>query len=314
MTFTPINTTKPSPPALPKQTAPESEADGFRGVADPVVGEIYQAYYKDATQEGWWMGTPLPWDAWDRQIGINFGLDKIDMWRDLPDDQYVVDRVRAKVGRRRAKNVITGWKGEYQAGGSKMKERIFPVLLFDDIEGDPGNFQFLRDPERSFTFSQEAQKALPVEWIAAKNLRMTGVDVGSPVGGRDTAQRFRERFLARKALREKKMLGTPKKFRAVRSFGSAVATSPMEASSLVEEASRDDTSRDDTEMADAESLSGATVVEGDTAGQPDVLETPKTLAAKAITTMKSSPTTKATSAAEPAQSNSDKWWRSVIFG
>jgi hypothetical protein len=242
------------------------------------------------------------------------------MWRDLPEDQYVVDRVRAKVGRRRAKNVITGWKGEYQAGGSKMKERIVPVLLFDDVEGEPGNFQFPADPKKPFTFSRNALKALPTEWIAAKNLRMHGVDVGSPVGGRDTAQRFRERILARKALREKKMLGTPKNSRAVGSCGSAVASSlmegssAMEASSLVEEASRDDTSRDDTEMADAESLSGATTVEGETAGQPDVLETPKTLAAKAITTIKSSPTTKASSAAEPGQSNSGKWWRSVIFG
>ena len=47
-------------------------------------------------------------------------------------------------------------------------------------------------------------------------------------------------------------------------------------------------------------------VEGDTAGQPDILKIPKTLIAKATTTMKSSPTTKATPATKPTQSSSDK--------
>jgi hypothetical protein len=322
MMITPINSAQPSPQALSQQSTPQGQDDGFVGVADPVVGEIYQAFYKDATQEGWWMCTRLPWDAWDRQIGINFGFDKLDLWKDLPEEQYKVDRVRAKGGSRKAKNVITGWKGEYRAGGSKMNERILPMLLFDDGEGEPGNFKFPANPATSFTFPKKSLRALPTEWISAGNLRVRGVNVGVgvTVGGHATAQRFKNRLEARNALREKKMLRTPRKSRAAGSSSRpAAASSPMGGSSamgnssLLEEASRDDTSRDDTEMADAESLSGATAVEGDTAGQPDPLETPETLAANTLTNMKSSPITKSSPTAGSAQGRSGKGWMSVVM-
>ncbi|KAH8753336.1 hypothetical protein F5883DRAFT_575311 [Diaporthe sp. PMI_573] len=321
MSFAAINTANPSPRSLSKSTTPQSQDDGFSGVTYPVLGEIYQAYYKDAKYDGWWMCTPLPWDAWERQIGINFTFKKANLWRDLPEEQYTVDRVRVQPGTRRTKKVIAGWKGDFRAGGPKVRERVFPMLLFEDVEGEPGNFKFPASPEKSYTFPKSALKALPTEWISAVNLRLPGVYVRRPVGGRDTAERFRERFRAREALRNKKQPGTPKKSRPVSPSSSAVASSPIMtssaaeasspvlASSLVKEASREDASREDTEMADAESLSGATAVEGDTAGQPDVLDPAKSLAV-----VKTPPNTKTPSAAATPQTGREKQWRAVVLG
>lgn len=270
--FTPINLATLSPHA-----APQSQDDGFNGVTHPKVGEIYKVYYEDPEQNhrGWWMCTPLPFKAWEREIGINFSFDKASLWDDWPEDQYEVSRLPVRPKSRKTKKVITGFKDDFQDGGSKVRQRIFPVFMFDDDEGAAGNLKFPASPEKPYTFPSKALKALPAEWVAAANLRQLDFDVG-PVGGRDTAGRFLERLRARKELREKK--GTPKKSRAVGSSGSAVASSPMESSSVVEansspvgEAHREDTTfREDTEMADSDSLSGATAVDGDTAGQPDV--------------------------------------------
>lgn len=212
--FTPINSPKPSPQPLPKQLgstpitsditsdtsvateSPQNDS-GFQGVTDLVVGEIYQAYYKDATQEGWWMCTPLPWDDWEAEIGVDMDFTRADMWRDLPR-QY-------KTGKGRRKKAILGWKGQYQDGGNKVMQRVFPVLFFDDVDGAPGNLQFNPgDPMETYTFPQQAMEALPTEWVAAKNVRVPGdaAAAGVPVYGADTAGRFRERFLARRVRRE----------------------------------------------------------------------------------------------------------------
>lgn len=293
--FTPINFATPSPHATSKHAAPQSQDDGFNGVTNPKVGEIYKAYYEDSNHKGWWMCTLLPWDAWEREIGINYTFKKANLWDGWPEDQYKVGRERVKPGSRRTKMVIKDWKDDFQDGGSKVRQRIFPMFLFDDEEGAPGNLKFPDSPEKPYTFPKAALRALPAEWVAAENLRLRDFDVG-PVGGRETAGRFLDRLRARKDFWEKK--GTPKKYKAAGSSGSAVASSPMESSSVVEansspvgEAPRDNAFREDTEMADADSLSGATAVDGDTAGQPDVLESAKT-----------------------AQSSSGKKWRDVVLG
>ncbi|KAG8159777.1 hypothetical protein KVR01_010414 [Diaporthe batatas] len=206
--FTPINSPKPSPQpqplpagqAMATTTTEGSKHDtGFQGVTDLVVGEIYQAYYKDATQEGWWMCTPLPWDDWDREIGIDLDFTRADMWRDLPRQQY-------KTGKGRRKKAILGWKGQFVDGGAKVTQRVFPVLFLDDEVGGPGNLQFGgeggADPMATYTFPETAMRALPTEWVAAKNIRRAGADVaGGLVHGVDTARRFRERFRARRALK-----------------------------------------------------------------------------------------------------------------
>jgi hypothetical protein len=44
-------------------------------VLEQRVGEIYQAFYKDAHYQGWWMCAPLPWNDWRREMGINFSFD-----------------------------------------------------------------------------------------------------------------------------------------------------------------------------------------------------------------------------------------------
>lgn len=290
---------KASPLSLPKLITPQNQDGDFVGVTDPVVGEIYKGFYKDANYQGWWMCTPLPWDAWEREIGIRYSFQQADLFKDLPDC-YTTDRVRAKAKGRKMKSIITGWKKGFEAGGARARERVFPVLFFDDVPGEPGNFKFPDSPEKIFTFNKRALNALPAEWVAAADLRLPGADVDSPVRGRETAERFRERVRARRALQAKKTLGTPKK---ARTGPSALASSPLEASSVMDLSSPvEDTSREDIEMADAESLSGATAVD-DTAGQPDVWGTPK-----ASPTAKTLPTEKTTS------NGSAKGWRCVVLG
>lgn len=295
---------KPSPLSLPKLITPETQDNGFVGVTDPVVGEIYQGFYKDENYQGWWMCTVLPWEAWEREIGIRYSFQQADLFKDLPEC-YTTDRVRAKARGRKMKPVITGWRKGFEAGGPRATERVFPVLFFDDVPGEPGNFKFPDSPEKVFAFNKQALRALPAEWVSAADLRLPGADVGRPVRGRDTAERFRERVRARRALQAKKKLGTPKR-RADDGSSSAVQpSSPLEErSSVVDLRSpvEDATAREDTEMADAESLSGATAVD-DAAGQPDVWE-----AAKA------SPTAKTPVAEKTKPSGSDKGWRSVVLG
>lgn len=295
---------KQSPQSLPKLITPHPQGDGFAGVTDPAVGEIYQGFYKDANYQGWWMCTPLPWDAWEREIGIRYSFQQADLFKDLPGC-YTVDRVRVSARSRRMKPVITGWEKGFESGGPKVTERVFPVLFFDDTPGEPGNFRFPDSPEKVFAFNKQTLRALPAEWVSAADLRPVGVDVGSQVRGRDTAGRFRERVRARRALQaSKKKFGTPK--RADGGSSSALQPStPVDASSAVDLSSAVEdttTAREDIEMADAESLSGATAVD-DTAGQPDVLEAPK-----------ASPTEKAAPAEKTAPSGSDREWRAVVLG
>lgn len=290
---------KASPLSLPKLITPQNQDGDFVGVTDPVVGEIYKGFYKDANYRGWWMCTPLPWDAWEREIGIKYSFQQADLFKDLPDC-YTTDRVRARGRGRKMKSIITGWKKGFEAGGPRARERVFPVLFFDDVPGEPGNFKFPDSPEKIFTFNKRALNALPAEWVAAADLRLPGAEVDSPVRGRETAERFRERVRARRALQAKKMSGTPKK---TRTGPSALSSSPLEASSVVDLSSAmEDTSREDIEMADAESLSGATAVD-DTAGQPDLWSTPK-----------ASPTAKTLPTDKSASNGSAKGWRCVVLG
>lgn len=313
-----VNPVKPTPPALPKLITPQDQDAGFVGVVNPVVGEIYQGFYKDEQYQGWWMCTPLPWEAWEREIGINYSFHQADLFKDLPGC-YTTDRVRAKPKSRKMKTVITGWKKGFEAGGPRARERVFPVLFFDDVPGEPGNFKFPDSPDKVFSFSKQTLRALPAEWIAAANLRLPGVDVGHPVQGRDTAERFRERVRARRALQAKKNFGTPKKARS--GIPSSVEVSPLtEASSVMDRSSAmEDTTREDIEMADAESLSGATAVD-DTPGQPfpsEALKTPPTAKISLKGTPGQPDLVKAEmtdSTGMTPSSNASKDWRSVVLG
>lgn len=286
-----VKPAKPSPLALPKLITPHNQGDGFIGVTDPVVGEIYQGFYKDDECSGWWFCTLLPWDAWERDIGIRSSLHEANMFTDLPEC-YTTEQVRASAKSRKMKNVIKGWKKGFEDGGSRVRERVFPVLFFDDNPGAPGNFNFPKSPEKVFNFSKKALNGLPAEWVAAADLRLPGAVVdGDPAGGRDTAGRFRDRFQARRDLLDQKKSRTHNKRAKIGSSSAVEANSPsaVEASSPVEGGR----TREDTEMADAESLSGATAVD-EASVQP---ETPKN-----------------PSAAKTSSSGPDKGWRAVIFG
>ncbi|KAG8156378.1 hypothetical protein KVR01_013719 [Diaporthe batatas] len=234
---TSTSTIKSSPSAAVQQRAATlSKGGGFRGVTNPVVGDVYQGYYKDGSRQGWWMCTVLPWDAWERQVGIGLTFKNALLWNNWPEDQYEIDHVQAKGSKRKKTKVITGWKEEYQLTGSKVKERMFPVLFFDDNKGEPGNLQFPADPTKPVTFKGDAWKALPIEWIASKDLRVPGAYVGSRIEGRITAQRFKERLKERKALRVKTLSAPGKKAGRI----SGKDSTPMKAASRTNDSMLDD--------------------------------------------------------------------------
>jgi hypothetical protein len=84
---------------------------------------------------------------------------------------------------------------------TRVEGCILPVIFRLHFHG---SFTF-PPPEKAFTFSKQALKALPAEWVAAADLRLPHVDVGQPVAGGETAARFRERVQAlREAQDEKK--------------------------------------------------------------------------------------------------------------
>ncbi|KAI3396555.1 hypothetical protein diail_12079 [Diaporthe ilicicola] len=275
-------------PIVSTPTVSQDQGDLFAGVTDPVPGEIYQAYYQDSRCKGWWMCTVLPWDSWEREIGIRYDMQKAGMFRDMPPC-YTADTVRAKPNtkHRRMKHVITGWSPGFEAGGPRERERVFPVLLFDDTPGEAANFSF-PPADRPFTFSKKAERALPAEWVAAANLRHAGSDVGGGGGGggarvegHETAARFRERVVALRRIQAKKRMSTP----SGKPKGSSGPSTPVGSSSPSDGSPLADSSplavagasspvdantKDDVEMADAESLSGATAVD-DAAGQPEFL-------------------------------------------
>jgi hypothetical protein len=145
---------------------------------------------------------------------VRFSLEQAGLFSDLPSC-YKTDRVQAnkkkkKTGgrcSRRMKLVITGWEKDFELGGGQEAERVFPVLFFDDTPGEPGNFNF-QGPEKPFTFSQKARRALPAEWVAAANLRLPGTDVGSHVAGHETAMRFKERLRGLREMQVRRKLST----------------------------------------------------------------------------------------------------------
>ena len=102
--------TIPPEPTTSEINTLHDKHDFFNGVIDPVPGNIYQAFYRDAHNEGWWMYTPLLWDAWERHIGIKFSIWQANLFHDLPDC-YRISRVRTKAKGRKMNPVKcrSGW-------------------------------------------------------------------------------------------------------------------------------------------------------------------------------------------------------------
>lgn len=168
----------------------------FQGVTAPQVGQIYKAYYKHDSHEGWWMCTVLPTlpahesEAWMSEVGISFPSPNLDIWYDAPKCYDLTIGSKRKAGRwTKRHHVITGWHAGYGDGQPLEAQRAFPVLFFEDRNGVQGHYDVPMPPKK-FTFKPHAW-----DWVEAKDLRPAGADVG-PVHGTITADKFVKRLEA----------------------------------------------------------------------------------------------------------------------
>ena len=60
------------------------------------------------------------------------------------------------------KPIVIGWKEGFKEASLRAKDRLFPMLFFDNQPSEPGNFIFPL-PKKSFIFSKQTLKALPTE-------------------------------------------------------------------------------------------------------------------------------------------------------
>ncbi|KUI66334.1 hypothetical protein VM1G_02017 [Cytospora mali] len=153
----------------------ESQKQPFLGVAEPVAGELYQAYW--GADDTWYLVTVLPLGGF-QEIGIAGHLQDLDLRFNIPSC-YEVERDSFH---------IIGWKDGFIDGGSCVTERKFPCLFFSE----------------DFKIPLTGELGLPggrlYAWLSAQDLRQ--IDYRQPgahnakSSGCIAAENFRKRVAA----------------------------------------------------------------------------------------------------------------------
>lgn len=150
-----------------------SQVDSFLGVTEPVLGQIYQAYWPE--DETWYRLTVLPLGGF-QEIGLFGHLSDLDLSRAIPAC-YEVEQGGSS---------IIGWKDGFGASGPRVSEREFPCLVFDEAFEIPATGKFSLPDRRRYA------------WVSAKDLRP--LDYRQPGGhrfkgdGHIAATKFSERM------------------------------------------------------------------------------------------------------------------------
>ncbi|KUI57198.1 hypothetical protein VP1G_04519 [Cytospora mali] len=153
----------------------ESQKQPFLGVAEPVAGELYQAYW--GADNTWYLVTVLPLGGF-QEIGIAGHLQDLDLELKIPPC-YEVDGDSFH---------IIGWKDGFNDGGSCVTEREFPCFFFSVDFEVPLTGEFGLPNGRHYA------------WMSAKDLRQ--IDYSQPgahnanSSGRIAAENFRKRVAA----------------------------------------------------------------------------------------------------------------------
>lgn len=118
----------------------------FEGITDPTVGRMYRAWYRG---KGFYVALMLPLGNFGT-VGVVGGISNIDRQRKAP-----------KCYRRSGARIL-GWASGYEDGGPKSRERMFPMLYFEDT--------------RDLAFEGSLVVPPSLGWVAAKDLRPFDVD------------------------------------------------------------------------------------------------------------------------------------------
>ncbi|KAF3764126.1 hypothetical protein M406DRAFT_107394 [Cryphonectria parasitica EP155] len=184
----------------PDQQYSSRASRAFSGVMDVTPGQVYQAYYQhpSSVERGWYMALALPFqgDAWAKDINLDFAMDMMDLQDGFPD--CYVPQVE-KIYHTGANGIVTtteaisslkGWAPGYEDGGPRVKERRFLFLFFDDRK--PAKLRIPAKPGQKMTFTKSALSNMPIDWVAASDLRPADIKVEGSVRGRKTAEKFKK--------------------------------------------------------------------------------------------------------------------------
>lgn len=155
----------------------ERQIAPFLGIAEPMTGEIYQAYRGE--DEAWYLVTVLPVGEF-QEIGMAGHLKDTNLDSKIP---FCYETNQDGLH-------IVGWRDGFEASGCRVFEREFPCLIFDEEFEVPHTGLFVLPRGRRYA------------WRSAKDLR--DVVYRQPGGyntkhvGRIAASNFRERVVAMK--------------------------------------------------------------------------------------------------------------------
>ena len=143
---------------------------GFRGIVDPVVGELYRSYFEGA----YWAILMLPTGSFE-PVGMTGGI----------FDTGLAGHIPSCYDSNKQEKEIHGWADSYKTGESRVHQRKFPVMYLDGLDIPVhGEFEI---PEGNL-FS----------WVPARDLRH--FDLADPecesVHGFGAARDFCERMEA----------------------------------------------------------------------------------------------------------------------
>lgn len=146
----------------------------FEGVIDPIVGEVYHAWWDDEPGS-WYSVVILPYlgDGDWKEVGITGNLFTSGLKKEIPNC-FKVTKVTTDYGKEALR--LTWAKG-YQDGGPKVRARRFPCLFLHDPLTIPSADQdfVLAHTARVLAF-RTAQQLRQRSTVLAPGLSKTGVD------------------------------------------------------------------------------------------------------------------------------------------
>lgn len=173
-------------------------------VIDPKPGHLYQAYYHsaDVKERGWYMGTVLPWVSsdWAKESMIDFSMRNMDLeagWPDCCEPGYKTETILVNGEPLEIKELtsIQKWMPGFQDGGPRVMDRKFLFLFFEDRPKKLGCLNIdPTEPMALIHLEMNSGEPVPIDWVAAKDLRGWATDDGTMVRGLKTAEKYKNKL------------------------------------------------------------------------------------------------------------------------
>ncbi|KAG6363621.1 hypothetical protein INS49_008722 [Diaporthe citri] len=195
--YKPQNTMEKSWGSQRKRRSAKKKADAksgqdlvgsFKGVIDPVVGEVYHAWW-DAEPRSWYPVVILPYlgDGDWKEVGITGNLFTSGLKKEIPNCFKVV---KATTDSGKEASRLT-WAEGYQDGGPKVRARKFPCLfLHDPLTIPSADQEFVLGHTAEVLAFRTAQQLRQRSTVLDPGLSKTGVDANKGLA-RDFEARLR---------------------------------------------------------------------------------------------------------------------------